>query len=88
MTRVTDLLTAWHDRPGRLVAVTHAAVIKVAVVSALRAPADAVWDLDVAPGSFTELHATAAGWRVVRVNGEPQRQAATQVRDFRQPPPD
>ncbi len=66
--RVGGLLASWHDEPGRLVAVTHAAVIKAAVVCALRAPLEAVWDIDVAPGSGTELHATATGWRVVGVN--------------------
>jgi broad specificity phosphatase PhoE len=67
-TRTGELLEDWHDRTGRLVGVTHAAVIKAAVVHALRAPIDAVWDLDVAPASLTELHATPTGWRVARVN--------------------
>lgn len=66
--RVASLLGRWHDRPGRLVAVSHGAVVKAAVLAALRAPADAAWDLDIAPGSLSELHATATGWRVVRVN--------------------
>jgi broad specificity phosphatase PhoE len=66
--RTGELLEDWHDRSGRLVAVTHAAVIKAAVVHALRAPIGAVWDLDVAPASLTELHATPTGWRVTRVN--------------------
>ncbi len=29
--RVRDMLEQWHDRPGRLVPVTHAAVIRAAV---------------------------------------------------------
>ena len=66
--RVGALLATWQPRSGRLVAVTHAALIKAAVVVALRAPADAAWDVDVAPGSQTELHATPTGWRLVRVN--------------------
>lgn len=66
--RMTDLLATWHPRSGRIAAVTHAALIKVAVVVAMRAPIDAVWDVDIAPGSMTELHATPVGWRVVRVN--------------------
>lgn len=65
--RVAALLGRWHSRPGRWAAVTHAAVIRAAVLHALRAPAGAAWDLDVAPGSVTELHSTAGGWRVVRV---------------------
>jgi broad specificity phosphatase PhoE len=67
-TRVNGLLDDWHDSTGRVAAITHAAVIKAVIVHALRAPLAGVWDVDVAPGSFTELHATPAGWRVVRVN--------------------
>lgn len=65
--RVADLLARWHSQPGRLAAVTHAAVVRAAITHVLRAPAEAAWDLDVAPGSLTELHSTATGWRVVRV---------------------
>lgn len=66
--RVRRLLARWHSRSGRLAVVTHAAVIRAAVLQALQAPAEAAWDLDVAVGSLTELHTTATGWRVVRVN--------------------
>jgi broad specificity phosphatase PhoE len=69
--RVAGLLSDWHsrfDQGDRLVAVTHAAVVKAAVVHALQAPVQATWDLDVAPSSTTELHATPTGWRVVGVN--------------------
>ncbi|MBC7375105.1 MAG: histidine phosphatase family protein [Frankiales bacterium] len=66
--RVCGLLDRWHGRSGRLVAVTHAAVIRAAVLSALHAPAGSAWDLDIGPGSVTELHSTPTGWRVVRVN--------------------
>lgn len=69
--RVEGLLSEWRAADERLVAVTHAAVIKTAVVAALRAPVDAVWDVDVALGSTTELHPTAAGWRVAHVNRLP-----------------
>lgn len=70
--RVGALLDRWHPRTGRVetgrvAAVTHAAVVKAAVVRALGAPAEAMWGLDVAPGSRTELHTTASGWRVTRV---------------------
>jgi broad specificity phosphatase PhoE len=66
--RLGQLLDDWHDQTGRVAAITHAAVIKAMVVHALRAPVDAVWDVDVAPGSLTELHVAAVGWRLVRVN--------------------
>jgi broad specificity phosphatase PhoE len=67
MGRVGDLLRAWQGRSGRLAAVTHGAVIKCAVVHVLRAPIDAVWDLDVAHASVTELHSNGSVWRVTRV---------------------
>lgn len=53
---------------GRLVVVTHAAVVKAAVVIALGAPDEASWSLDVAPGTVTELHVTGGRWRVTRVS--------------------
>ena len=56
------------SRTSRIVAVTHAAVIRMAVLHALGAPVQAAWQLDIAPGSFTELHASGSGWRVARVN--------------------
>jgi broad specificity phosphatase PhoE len=68
--RVGTLLEQWHGLHVRLVAVTHAAVIKAAVVHALGAPAAATWDLDVHPGSTTELHPTRSGWRVRHVNAQ------------------
>ena len=66
--RVATLLAGWHDRDGRIVAVTHAAVIRLAVLHALGAPVGAAWQLDISPGSLTELHASPGGWRVARVN--------------------
>lgn len=66
--RAAALLAGWHDRSGRLAAVTHATVVKAVVVQALRAPLDAVWDVDVLPGSVTELHSTPHGWRLTRLS--------------------
>ena len=62
------LLAGLDSRSGRIVAVTHAAVIRMAVLHALGAPVAAAWQLDIAPGSLTELHASPTGWRVARVN--------------------
>ena len=66
--RVRSFLDQRQDQQERLVAVTHAAVIKAAVVLALGAPPTASWDIDVHPSSATELHSRPGGWRVVRVN--------------------
>jgi broad specificity phosphatase PhoE len=63
-----DLQTRTTGGRSTVVAVTHGAVIKAAVVSALGAPPAAAWDLDVHPASLTELSTDGAGWRVVRVN--------------------
>lgn len=69
--RVQELLAEWHDLRGRVVAVTHAVVVRAAVLTALRAPLLAAWDLDVRPGSTTELHSSGDGWRVVHVGCAP-----------------
>ena len=60
---------AAHD--GTVVAVAAGAVVRAAVVCALDAPAEALWRIDVAPGSVTELHAHDRRWRVTRVNDRP-----------------
>ncbi len=57
---------AGRHRP--VAAVTHGPLIKLAVVQALQAPVQAVWDLDVLPSSTTELHSTPSGWRVSAVS--------------------
>lgn len=66
--RAAALMDEWHAATGRLAAVTHAAVIKAMVVHALRAPVEAVWDIDVRPASVTELHHHRSGWRVTRMS--------------------
>ncbi|MFP5218666.1 MAG: histidine phosphatase family protein [Actinomycetes bacterium] len=65
--RVAAVLDAWRDGPPRRAVVTHGGVVRAAVVLTLRAPTDAAWDVDVRPGSRTELSATARGWRVQSV---------------------
>jgi broad specificity phosphatase PhoE len=55
---------------GTIVAFTHGGLVKAALLEALGLGAQAIWKLDVAPASITELHPSGAGggWRVVRVN--------------------
>jgi broad specificity phosphatase PhoE len=65
---LADLQTPASGGRATVVAVTHAAVIKAAVVTALGAPVTAAWGLDVHPASLTELSSAGPGWRVVRVN--------------------
>jgi broad specificity phosphatase PhoE len=56
---------------SRTAAVTHAGVIRAAVVCALDAPPLAFWRLDVAPLSRTVLHAHEGRWTVRAVNLPP-----------------
>ena len=71
---------AWLDdeaaHEGRVVAVAAGAVVRAAVVRALGAPAEALWRVDVAPASVTELHARDGRWTVARVNDRGAARAA------------
>ena len=53
---------------GAAAAITHAGVVKAALVHALGAPLDAFWRLDAAPLSVTDLRAHDGRWTVSRVN--------------------
>lgn len=68
LARVRGWLEAQAARSGTAVAITHAGVVKAAVVAALDAPPAAFWRIDVAPLSLTELHAHDGRWTVTRVN--------------------
>ncbi len=69
--RVGAWLDAMAADGGRIVAVTHAGVIRAALVRALDAPVVAFWRLDVAPLSRTVLHAHDGRWTVRGVNLPP-----------------
>jgi broad specificity phosphatase PhoE len=69
--RVGGWLSARAGDGERVVAVTHAGVIRAAVVRALDAPPLAFWRLDVAPLSRTVLHAHDGRWTVRGVNLPP-----------------
>ena len=70
-----DRVRAWLDAHAgdgaRVVAVTHAGVIRAALVCALEAPVQAFWRFDVAPLSRTVLHAHDGLWTVRGVNLPP-----------------
>jgi broad specificity phosphatase PhoE len=61
---------------GTAIAITHGGVISAAVVIALDAPPSAIWRVDVAPLSITELHAHDGRWTVTRVNDRGREQVA------------
>ena len=48
----------------RVVAVTHPAVVRAAVVVALDAPPKSFWRIDVAPVSRTVLHYRGQAWNL------------------------
>lgn len=63
-------VAAWMDAQddGTVAAITHAGVVRAAVVHALGAPLPAFWQIDAAPLSVTELHGRGGSWTVARVN--------------------
>jgi broad specificity phosphatase PhoE len=67
-TRVARWMDAQAAHDGPLVAITHAEVIKAAVVHALGAPLLAFWRIDAAPLAITELHGHPESWTVARLN--------------------
>lgn len=66
--RVGGWMDAQARLDGRVIAVTHAGVVKAALVHALDAPPTALWRVDVTPLALTELHAHDGRWTVARVN--------------------
>lgn len=66
--RVARWLDGQAQRSGNAVAVTHAGVVKGALVHALGAPIESFWRIDVAPLAITELHAHGRRWTISRVN--------------------
>lgn len=66
--RVGQWLDEPSPRPALTVAVTHAEVVKTAVMHALSAPLHAFWQIDVSPLSVTELHAHHGRWTLTRTN--------------------
>jgi broad specificity phosphatase PhoE len=66
--RVGDWLDGQAPRVGSAVAVTHAGVVKGALVHALGAPIESFWRIDVHPLAITELHSDEGRWTISRVN--------------------
>jgi broad specificity phosphatase PhoE len=59
--RVGRWLTAQRG-VGHILAVTHPAIIRAAIVSVLDAPAQAFWRIDIAPLSVTDLRFNGRAW--------------------------
>jgi broad specificity phosphatase PhoE len=64
-------VACWLDQlgeEGRVIAVTHSAVIRAATLIALDAPAKSFWRIDVAPLSLSRLFARNGRWTVRSLN--------------------
>jgi broad specificity phosphatase PhoE len=70
--RLLQRVSGWLDTvsrsTGRLVAVTHAAVIRAAAVIALDAHPQSFWRIDVEPLCFSRLQARGGRWTVSYLN--------------------
>ena len=62
--RTRAWLSACLPRDGAVLAITHAAVVRAAVVCALGAPASAFWRIDVAPLSLARMSGRAGRWNL------------------------
>ena len=77
MKRVAAWLDAQRGMPGVTVAVTHASVIRAAIVHAIEAEARSFWRIDVAPLSLTRLSGANGRWTLASLtaltadSGEP-----------------
>lgn len=60
--RVRDWLDSVTPRHGRLVAVTHPAVVRAATLIVLDAPPKSFWRIDIAPVSRTVMHFRGHAW--------------------------
>lgn len=60
--RVRAWLDSVADTSQRVVAVTHPAVVRAAVLIALHAPPTSFWRIDIAPLSATTLHHRGGAW--------------------------
>ncbi|QAY95458.1 histidine phosphatase family protein [Methylovirgula ligni] len=68
LARVAGWLDTLRSSDGRIVAVTHAAVIRAAAVLALDANPKSFWRIDIAPLSFSRFHAQGGRWTLRCLN--------------------
>ena len=67
MARVAGWLDAQGGTSGKVVAVTHAPVIRAAVVHALEALPRSFWHIDIAPLSVTTLSGNRGRWTLASI---------------------
>jgi broad specificity phosphatase PhoE len=68
MARVSGWLEVQKAAPGMIVAITHASVIRAAIVCALEAEPRSFWHIDIAPLSLTKLSANNGRWTLVSMS--------------------
>jgi broad specificity phosphatase PhoE len=66
--RVSAWMDAQKQAPGTVVAVTHASVIRAAIVCALKAESQSFWHIDIAPLSLTRLSGHHGRWTLVSLS--------------------
>jgi len=62
LARVAPWLDRQREEGGRIVAVTHPAVIRAAIVTVLGAPASSFWRIDIAPLARAEFRSDGRRW--------------------------
>lgn len=65
------------DSKRDIIAITHASVIRAAIVSVLGAPASAFWRIDIAPLSLTRLSGHQMRWNLSSLGDLPRRSTRT-----------
>lgn len=60
--RVADWMREHREDAGHTVVITHASVIRMAMLHVLGSPADAFWKIDVEPLSITEMSSDGRRW--------------------------
>jgi broad specificity phosphatase PhoE len=70
MQRVSDWVADRLHDDGHTIAVTHAAVVRAAVIGVLGAPPQSFWRIDVEPMSLVDLRSDKRRW-ALRVSGSP-----------------
>jgi broad specificity phosphatase PhoE len=70
LARIARWLANISTRDGRIIAVTHAAVIRAAGIIALDANPKSFWRIDISPLSFSRFDAQGGRWTVRSLNAE------------------
>ncbi len=70
LTRIANWLDKIGNSDGRIIAVTHASVIRAAAIVALDANPKSFWLIDIAPLSFSRFQARGGRWTLQCLNAE------------------